>query len=97
MEETKKRGRQGGRAKGTPNKISRVTRELINELLSGEYERFKRELAELDAREFCKLYVDLIRYVTPTLKSVDVNETISHESTLAERLKRMAESGGQSE
>lgn len=80
-----------GRAKGTPNKTTKVTRELINELLVGEYDRFKGELKNLKAHEFCKLYVDLIRYVTPTLKSVDVNESKAHDGGIAERIRQMAE------
>lgn len=91
MEKKTKGYRYGGREKGTPNKATKMTRDLINNLLCEEYDRFKKELDGLKPNEFCKLYVDLIRYVTPTLKSVDVNESNATNSSLAERLRLMAE------
>jgi hypothetical protein len=94
MEKKTKGYRYGGRKKGTPNKATKMTRDLINNLLCEEYDRFQKELAGLKPNEFCKLYVDLIRYVTPTLKSVDINESNAHDSSLTERLKRMAEDSG---
>lgn len=67
-------GRQGGRQKGTPNKVSRERRELIAEFLDKEWDNFQKMYQEADDETKMKIYMEMIPYTTPKMASVEYKE-----------------------
>lgn len=69
------KGRQGGgRAKGTPNKVSRERRELISEFLDKEWKNFQKMYKGADDETKMKIYMEMIPYTTPKMASVEYKE-----------------------
>lgn len=65
------KAKTGGRKKGTPNKFTQTTREMISEIVEGQLETLMNEINELDPKERADFVVKLLPYVVPKLNSVD--------------------------
>lgn len=66
------RGNQGGgRKPGTPNKVTRERRELLNSFLDENWDKFKEDYQNADAATRLKIYMEIIPYTTPKMASVD--------------------------
>ena len=61
-----------GRAKGIPNKTTTEIREAFSELLQGNLEQLKVDIASLEPKERVKLLLDMAQFVVPKLRSVDL-------------------------
>ena len=70
------RGRIGGRAKGTPNKVSKERRELISEFLDKEWPNFLKMYNESDREKKMKIYMEMIPYTTPKMASIEYKEKV---------------------
>jgi len=70
------RGRIGGRAKGTPNKVSKERRELISEFLDKEWDNFLKMYNESDRETKMKIYMEMIPYTTPKMASIEYKEKV---------------------
>ncbi len=64
-----------GRPLGAINKSTRLVKETIASILEDNLELFKERLLELNSKEFVKAYMDLTKYVIPTLKAVEIDDT----------------------
>lgn len=67
------KGRLGGRAKGTPNKVTTDLKEWITEILKNGKGLFAENLNSLEPREYVKVYIGLLNYVVPKQQSVSVD------------------------
>ena len=67
------REKNGGRQKGTPNKITRELREVLKNILYQEYQNLPEMLDKLDARSRLEMINKLSRFVLPTVVSVSSN------------------------
>jgi hypothetical protein len=70
-----KRLKTGGRRKGTPNVVTRDVRGALRDLAEGNAPRVQEWLdrvAEADPAEATRLWLALIRYVTPTLAAAAI-------------------------
>lgn len=63
-------GRMGGRAKGTPNKITQNTKEWLNEFLTGKREQVERDFMALSPKDRINAYEKLLQYVTPRMQNI---------------------------
>ena len=70
------KGRQGGRAKGTPNKATKERRELIDQFLNENWKSFQEMYARADDETKLKIYMELIPYTTPKMASVEYKEKV---------------------
>lgn len=69
------KGRQGGRQKGTPNKVNRERRELLAKFLDDKFEEFLCAWDAIDdPYKKCSVYTDLIPFATPKLQSIELKE-----------------------
>ena len=61
-----------GRAKGIPNKTTTEIREAFSELLQGNLEQLKVDIASLEPASRVKLLLDMAQFVVPKLRSIDL-------------------------
>ena len=84
----------GGRKAGTPNKVSKASRELVNDIIERNATNFDKAMEEIYANDkvtFAAIYVKLIPYVTPKLNSVDIKDTTNREKDIEDILKEMSQ------
>lgn len=80
------KGRQGGRKKGTPNRLDKERRELLAEFLDDKFDEFKAAWDAIDdPYKKCSIYTDLIPFATPKLQSIELNNQ-STQKTFEEEL-----------
>ena len=70
------KGRLGGRAKGTPNKVTKERRELIDQFLNENWKSFQEMYARADEETKMKIYMEMIPYTTPKMASVEYKEKV---------------------
>lgn len=88
-----KRPKYGGRKAGTPNKVSKTARQVINDILDDNAPRFARTMEEIYANDkplFAALYIKMLPYVTPRLNSVDVRAAETEDKSIEQQLAEMA-------
>ena len=70
----------GGRAKGTPNKVTNSLREWIASIIDKNKEQIESDLEELEPKERLQIILKLIDYVIPKAQAEDEDE--SHPETV---------------
>lgn len=61
----------GGRERGTPNKITNETREIVKTILSKELPNLQTYISEIERPEIkARLLIDLLPYVTPKFQNI---------------------------
>ncbi len=67
-ETTTKRLKTGGRAKGTPNKVTTEIREFYKELIENNLEQIELDIKELSPKDRIEILIRLTEYVVPKLQ-----------------------------
>ena len=62
----------GGRAKGTPNKITSEIREKFTLLVDNNIDRLQEDINQLEPRDRIRLLIELSKFVLPTLKATEI-------------------------
>ena len=88
-----KRVKTGGRVKGTPNKTTAITKEVISKILD-EYNssgQMKSDLMGLEPRDRLDIVIKLMHYILPKVQSValDVSGSLEHR-TIEDKLTELA-------
>ena len=68
------KGRQGGRKKGTPNKLTREKREAISQFINDNWKEFEDAYKELDPEKKCSVMLGLLPFAVPKLTSVELKD-----------------------
>ena len=63
-----------GRPVGSKNKSTILVKNTIASILDDNVELFKEKLLQLNDKDFVKAYMDLTKYIIPTMKAVEVND-----------------------
>ena len=63
-----------GRPVGSKNKSTVLIKNTIASILNDNVELFKEKLLQLNDKDFVRAYMDLAKYVIPTMKAVEVND-----------------------
>ena len=63
-----------GRPVGSKNKSTILVKNTIASILDDNVELFKEKLLQLNDKDFVRAYMDLAKYVIPTMKAVEVND-----------------------
>ncbi|MDA9888047.1 hypothetical protein N9D52_02620 [Flavobacteriaceae bacterium] len=63
-----------GRPLGSKNKSTVLIKNTIASILDDNIELFKEKLLQLNDKDFVRAYMDLTKYVIPTMKAVEVND-----------------------
>jgi hypothetical protein len=58
----------GGRKKGTPNRITGATRDILKDVVERELQGLEERLEQLTAKERVEVLTKLLPYVTPRCK-----------------------------
>jgi hypothetical protein len=62
----------GGRTKGVPNKQTSEIRHYLTQLIENNLETLESDLNELNAKDRLNIVIQLLKYVTPQFKSVEI-------------------------
>ena len=65
---------ENGRPLGSKNKSTVLIKNTIASILDDNVELFKEKLLQLNDKDFVRAYLDLTKYVIPTMKAVEVND-----------------------
>lgn len=80
----------GGRKKGTPNKVTKATRELFSSYVEEHFKDFVEKMEALDERDYCRVYTDMCKYVMPALQSVNLDATVQQKKTIEDKLAELS-------
>ena len=65
---------ENGRPLGSKNKSTVLIKNTIASILDDNVELFKEKLLKLNDKDFVRAYMELAKYVIPTMKAVEVND-----------------------
>lgn len=65
---------ENGRPLGSKNKSTVLIKNTIASILDDNIELFKEKLVQLNDKDFVRAYMNLVKYVIPTMKAVEVND-----------------------
>lgn len=68
------KGRLGGRAAGTPNKVNAQVKEWIGELLENNKQQIEEDLQAMEPTERVKALFGLLGYVVPKQSAISVDD-----------------------
>src|SRR6185437_10300413 len=88
-----RRPKHGGRQKGTPNRITVDLRRALRDLADANASRVQEWLdrvAEADPAEAMRLWLALLRFVTPTLQAAAIAD-ITRQTTPSHRLAQLSD------
>ncbi|MBQ2857936.1 MAG: hypothetical protein IJB60_09200 [Bacteroidaceae bacterium] len=89
-----KRKKTGGRTKGTPNKSTAITREIINDLASGLVDKVREDLhsSKLSPKDRVAAFIKLCEFNLPKPQTIAVD--VKDERTVSElelKLRQLSE------
>ena len=71
------RGRIGGRAKGTPNKVTSTVKDWISQLIDDNRSQMEKDIKKLSPKDRLQMFEKLMQYVIPKQQSVKANVDLS--------------------
>ena len=82
----------GGRQKGTPNKTTAFSKQVIQEIVSDytNSENLMNDLAALEPKERLDVMIKLTGFITPTPQSVDMTLTTEKVKTIEDTLAELS-------
>jgi hypothetical protein len=80
----------GGKQKGYEAPVKKEFRELMADFSRENYENFCRMVMELEPKEFCKVYLDALKFNLPMLQSVALENTKGITNALTDKLRSLA-------
>lgn len=60
----------GGREKGTPNKLTKEIRKILNNIVHKELEKVEENLNTLEPKQRLEILIKLMPYVLPKVESI---------------------------
>ena len=71
------KGRIGGRAKGTPNKVSSTVKDWISQLIDDNRVQIEKDIKKLSPKDRLQMFEKLMQYVVPKQQSVRADIDLS--------------------
>ena len=69
-------GNPNGKPKGAENKVTKEIRAKIGLILNNNIDKVQTDLDKLEPKDRLNILLQLIKYVTPSLKAMEVDTTI---------------------
>ena len=60
-----------GRKVGSVNRLTKQTKEAISQIIEGNLSEFQKRMSNLSDAEYCKIYLQLMKFCVPTMRSID--------------------------
>ena len=80
------KGRLGGRAKGTPNKVTGTVKDWLTRLIDKNRSQIEQDLKELEPKERVQILEKFMQYVIPKMQGYTIEEQIKTEYEELEKL-----------
>lgn len=80
----------GGRKKGTANKATAVTRELINKLASTMVETVMEDIASLEPKDRVHVFIKLAEFNVAKPQSIDISLSPEKTKTIEQHLQTLS-------
>lgn len=87
----------GGRKAGTPNKSTKITRDIISNLTAEMYNQVLKDIASLEPNERVKVWIKLCEFCVSKPQTVSLGMTMEHKKTIEDRLLELSEDDGDDE
>ena len=71
------KGRIGGRAKGTPNKVSSTVKDWISQLIDDNRVQIEKDIKKLSPKDRLQMFEKLMQYVVPKQQSARADIDLS--------------------
>lgn len=71
------KGRIGGRAKGTPNKVSSTVKDWISQLIDDNRVQIEKDIKKLSPKDRLQMFEKLMQYIVPKQQSVRADIDLS--------------------
>lgn len=83
----------GGRAAGTPNRVTTAVRQVITAAVDGYYhsQQFIDDIRALEPKDRVAVFERLSAYVIPKLQSTTLDTTITTQRTIEDRLLQLSD------
>lgn len=81
----------GGRQKGTPNKTTTITKEMVVEVLNSMHGHLPEKLAELEAKDYVAMYAKLMEFVIPKPQRVEIEQSNKFRVSIEDALKKLSQ------
>jgi hypothetical protein len=85
----------GGRKSGTPNKVTKITRELIADLAAGMVDDVKANIKMLAPKDMIYVWIKLVEFNVPKPTSISIDVERGVQKTIEDELRKL--SGGDEE
>lgn len=79
----------GGRKKGTPNKVTKQTREWLGVMLKRNRRIFEKRLKNCEDAEYCRIFAQLLPYVVPKKTEAEINGQMDLHTLTDEQLQQV--------
>lgn len=83
--------KQGGRKEGTPNAVQKELRKLMLDFTFDNYETFIKMAMQCEARDFCKIYIDVAKLNLPALQSISLDVADEVKETIESKLRQLSQ------
>lgn len=80
------RGRMGGRAKGTPNKVKSDLKKWVSTILEEGRDKFVESLEHLEPAEYIRVFTGLLGYALPKQAPTTPEEELRKEKEMMQEL-----------
>lgn len=86
------KGRQktGGMQKGYEAPVKKEFRELMADYSRKNYDNFQKAMMECEPKDFCRYYLEALKFNLPMLQSVALENTKGIANALTDRLRNLA-------
>ena len=86
----KGRKKTGGVQKGYEYPVKKEFRELMADYSRENYDKFVFSMTQCEPKDFCRFYLEALKFNLPMLQSVTLDNTKEFRTTLTEKIKEIA-------
>lgn len=80
----------GGRKKGTPNKTTKVTRELLSNLAADMFPQIIEDLAKLEPEDRVRAWIKINEFCVSKPQSVSLDMEVQTKKTIEDKLRELS-------
>lgn len=81
----------GGRQAGTPNKATKITREIISNLSADMYKQVLEDIESLESHERVKVWLKLCEFSISKPQTVSLEMTVENKKTIEDKLAELSD------